>query len=79
MPNVEQNSSERDDPLVKLLENYLERLKSGSLNKEEKILLMEFAVKNSLIGKPRLSDKKEWMKYTFLGYYIYENLLKNQN
>lgn len=63
----------------KLLEGYLERINANSLTPEETVLLMEMAVKHSLIGKATIPSSKDWLKYTFLGYYIYDKIIPSQS
>ena len=67
---------ETNENILNMLKDYINKIETNTLSSESKLLLTEFFIKNKVIDDKIQSKKEDWMKYTFLGYYIYEFLLK---
>lgn len=79
---VETNTTDSDtEKLITFLNNTIKKLSKKQLNKQELISLTEFYIKSKLSENNKQLDNttgEDWMKYSFLGYYIYEHVLKEQ-
>jgi hypothetical protein len=77
-PVLSESGIEQVDPMVILLDKYRTRLLSGSLSKDEQLLLAELSIKDELLANSSTKQPtkdEDCLKYLFLGYYIYNHIL----
>jgi hypothetical protein len=67
---------ETNENILNMLKDYINKIETNTLSFETKLLLTEFFVKNKIVNNKIENTENDWQKYTFLGYYIYEFLLK---
>ncbi len=70
-----ENSIENILTLEQLLEDYLNRLRKNELNTRQKILLMEFLIKNNISNTVYKATEFNMLKYAFLGFYMYKFMI----
>lgn len=61
--------------IVNMLNEYLEKARNDKLTDEDQLLLFELYVKRSLVAKTDKIEDKDMLKFTFLGYFMY-NLMQ---
>lgn len=62
--------------IISMLESYLNKAKNNLLSENEKIQLMNLFIETNIDGMIQ-KDEEDWIKYAFLGYWIYTNLENN--
>jgi len=65
-----------EELLLNLLEDYKLALQNNTITSQQRLLLMEFFIKDAISKNPQ--EKKEnyddWMRYMFLGKFIYDQI-----
>lgn len=72
-----------NDTLLQLLQMYTDKLKNNTISNSELILLTELSIKTDIVNNNINKDNKEtildiddknMLKYTFLGYWLYNQI-----
>lgn len=73
--------SQTTSSYIDILERYKQGILSNSLDNKQLILLTELFVKDKLLTLERAmsSGEDDWMKYLFLGKFIYDQIETNVN
>lgn len=76
-------NSNNNDKLLQLLQMYTDKLKNNVISNSELILLTELSIKTDIVNNNINKDNKEtildideknMLKYTFLGYWLYNQI-----
>lgn len=74
-------SEDNLDKLLQLLQIYTDKLKNNTISNSELILLTELSIKTDIVNNHNNInkessdiDEKNMLKYTFLGYWLYNQI-----
>jgi hypothetical protein len=77
-----QNNNDNDNEKNKhifFLENLLLKLKNNQISQSEQREISEFYIKNMFTNNDPEIEEKNFYKYLYMGWYIYEFLIFNNN
>ena len=74
-----ENDDTENNKHIFFLENLLTKLKYGQLSSSEQRELSELYVKSMFIDNNNEIDEKKFYKYLYMGWYIYEFLIYDNN
>ena len=74
-----ENDDTEKNKHIFFLENLLTKLKNGQLSSSEQRELSELYVKSMFIDNNNEIDEKKFYKYLYMGWYIYEFLIYDNN
>lgn len=70
---------ENFERIIDILQSYLNKIKNNTITVSEGLLLMELVAKTDLLKSKEPFDEKDWLSYSFIGYYIYSQLYSNKD
>lgn len=62
--------------LIGMLNSYISKLETNTLETERYLLLLDFFAKDELVDSTTRVSSDDLMKHLVMGWFVYENLLK---